>query len=1174
MLNFIKEKCYFSLFVLLFLCSTVCDINAQRKQNIALRRAVHHSNAVNFDATGHLVTDGIYTASSFIPHVYKDQHGDSPSGETPDFAFDGKSSTKWLSFHPTSWLQVQLAEGKSFAIAGYTIISGDDAPERDPKNWTVEGSTDGVNYTVLDKREDQKFGARKESKKYQVANQGTYSYFRLNITSNNGDRSRVQLTEWSIFDKDGKPGISSPEDDGIFDSRWISASNKDEWVYVDLGASSRIDEVVFHWGNARHAVDYSIQISDDAKNWSDAYSQKKGSGGKETCSINRKARYVRLYCKQSAGNDFSLIEMEVMGSNSLKYNIGSMPKALPDGTQYLRGGNWRLQRASEVKVGARTSQMSLTERASEIEGIGKALAQAGYDDSGWLPAIVPGTVLTSFLTAGAIPDPNYSDWQTQISDSYFTTDFWYRNKFEIPAGQKGKTTWLNFDAINWKADVYFNGSFLGKIEGAFMRGNFDITKLANYGGDNYLAVFIHKNQTPGPVTIQTLENPGKNGGVLGADNPTIHASVGWDWVPTIRGRNTGVYNDVYLSYTQDAKLQDPWIIVDLDTENKDFSKASLTVKTELVNAQSKPVNVVVKGKIQPGNISFESSPVTLQGSEVKEVDIAKDLIMKNPRLWWPVTYGEPFLYTAELTAYVDGKQSDKKEFRFGVREYTYDKERPMTIYCNGTRIVCRGGNWGMDDSNLAATEEDYDIKVRLHAEANLTMIRNWVGMTGNEAFYHACDKYGVLIWDDFWLANPGDGPNPDDEDLFMRNAIDKIKRNRYHAAVALYCGRNEGDPPRTLNAALDAATLKYDGTRYYIPHSAAGNVSGFGPYTVQDSEWYYRNTGRTLHSERGMPNVPSLESMQKFLPVEHQWPIDVVWGLHDFTMDGAQGGKNFMNKMQRYGSFNDLPSFVRYAQMVNYEGHKSMFEAVYTNRANGMLMWMSQSAWPSMVWQTYDYYYDTNGGYFGLKKANQPLNAIFNPATKEIVLVNATPDERKDLTIKVNIFDLKGKPVRSDVLKENIEADGRRVISKVDTTALIGIVFIKTHILDKQGKELADNFTWINASDRYKYSEMSTLSQAQLKASYKAAGKTKAGEVEYQMTIVNTGDVPAVMVRVKTMADKTNEQLLPVYYQDNYFSLMPGESKTISITFDEKYLKGSKPVFYIEGWNNLVNKVL
>ena len=1155
-----KHRIYFIPFVTLlfplFILGCASD-NSIEKRNIALRRAVYQSSALNFNATGHLVTDGIFTVSKQKKHQFKSQHSDSPSGEGSDAAFDGKANTKWLTFKNSAWLQIQFGDDNALKADYYKIISGNDSPSRDPKDWVLEGSDDGEVFVEIDKVSNEVFKDRREEKSYKISNPGKYKYYRLNILSNNGD-TRTQLSEWDLIGGNGESIIERFDEEKIVDSRWISSSNKEEWLYVDLGTVSKLDGIVLFWNQQDWASAYDIQLSDNAKDWETVYTQTTGEGGTESCAINhKKARYVRLLCKSGPGERFSLIEMEVYGSNNLNYQLPPIPKPLADGTQYLKNGNWRLQRASEVETQD-----------------GTVISKAGFDDKTWLPAKVPGTVLRSYLLAGAIPDPDYGDQQVQISDSYFTANFWYRNTFKIPASKKGETTWLNFDAINWKADVYFNGQHLGRIDGAFIRGRFDISKLANYGEDNYVAVLIHKNDNPGTITLQTLDSPGKNGGLLGADNPTIHASVGWDWVPTIRGRNIGIYNEVYLSYTRDVQIRDPWIVVSnlKDIKEETASSADISVRTELHNPSAETREVVIKGLIQPGELTFESSPIKLLPNETREINV-NELTMQNPQLWWPVTYGGQFLYSAKLSAYSNGEYTDSKEFKFGIREITYDTITPFTVYCNGTRIVCRGGNWGMDDSNLANTEEDYDIKVRLHAEANLTMIRNWVGMTGHEAFYHACDRHGVLIWDDFWLANPGDGPNPNDEAMFMQNVRDKIKRNRHHAALALYCGRNEGMPPHTLDVAFDETVKELDGTRHYIPHSAAGVVSGWGPYSIQDSEYYFRNTGNTLHSERGMPNIPALESMVKFLPPEHQWPIDEVWGIHDFTMNGAQGGRSFMNKMRRYGDFDDLASFVRFAQLVNFEGHKSLFEAIHTNRANGMLMWMSQSAWPSMVWQTYDYYYDTNGGYFGLKKGNQPINAIFNFATHDIVLVNATAWKRENLKVQVDVFSVQGKLLKTITQTESIKADDQRIIARLDLSEFSDVVFVKTHVFDNQGTELADNFTWINAAEKYKYASISTLPEADLMISYKSEGTSKSGENTYRVMVRNAGDSPALMIRVKTMNDKINELVLPVYYQDNYFSLMPGESKSISITLDKKQLKGSNPSFYVEGWNKRTTKI-
>ncbi|MCL2152144.1 MAG: CIA30 family protein [Oscillospiraceae bacterium] len=944
--------------------------------------------------------------------------------------------------------------------------------------------------------------------------------------------------------------------DGIIDSatnfasNWTSRGSSNESVYIDLGAASKIDKVVTYWG-ANYARTYDIQVSNDAKSWVTIASNDAGAGGITTDTFDETtARYVRLFAKTSSGTNFIVKEIEVYGVNYLTYSVGDLPAPLADGTQYLRGGAWKVQKASEVTA------------------TGAELTAGFYDDSSWLPATVPGTVLTSYLKAGALPDPNISDQQLQISDSFFTADYWYRDSFVIPASREGHKVWLNFDAINWKADIYFNGENIGRIDGAFLRGKFDVTRLVNYGEENYLAVYIIRNANPGNVTVQTESSAGGNGGTLGQDNPTIHASIGWDWVPTIRGRNIGIYQDVFITYDQDVQLLDPWAVTKLDLVNKDFSTADIFIKTDVKNTTEAVVEAIISGTIQPGNLSF-SKTVELAAGESKSVDFDK-LIMDNPALWWPNTYGDQPLYTADLSLAVAGVQLDHKSFKFGVREYSYDPGSTttrLTIYCNGTRVEGRGGNWGMDDSNLAATDEDYDIKVRLHAEANLTMIRNWVGMTHGRAFYDACDKYGIMIWDDFWLANPSDGPVPNDNAMFLNNAQDKIKRNRYHAALALYCGRNEGNPPTALNTGLINYTTSLDGTRIYIPHSATMPVSGNGPYTVQDPVYYFGAAPMTLHSERGLPNIPALESMKAMLTPDHYWPRDVVWGIHDFTTGSAQNGNKFMTEMRRYADFNSLEEFVRIAQMVNYDNHKALFAATLAAQGNGMLMWMSQSAWPSMVWQTYDYYYDTNAGYFGLKHGNQPINAIWDPRNDDLILINATPNAHEGLQAVVEVFDIGGVLTRKDTFTADIEADGKVIVGKVKFPAYTtDIKFVRTYVFDKDGAQIAEDFSWTNTKTYQNYAALNRMPKTFVKAEVQEL-ETVSGIVTAKVLLSNDTLTPALMVRLKTLIGSTDELVLPVYYDDNYVSLMPGESKVISLEFDAKRLNGEAANFAVEGWN-------
>jgi hypothetical protein len=792
--------------------------------------------------------------------------------------------------------------------------------------------------------------------------------------------------------------------------------------------------------------------------------------------------------------------------------------------------NWKLQRASEV------SQM------------GEALSKK-FDDSNWIPATVPGTVLVSYLNNGAIPDPNFGDNQFQISDEFFTADFWYRTHFTVPADRQGKRIWLNFNNINWKADVWFNGVQAGRIEGAFIRGKFDITEFVQYGGDNCLAVYIHKNDNPGSPKAKTMEETGPNGGVLGADNPTIHASIGWDWVPTIRGRNIGIYGDVFLSYSGAVTLNDPWVETKLEP---DFSKATLIYRAEVANATDKELTAAVRCAVGPVK-GVKTVTVPANGSAQAEILMTMD----NPRLWWPNRYGEQYLYAGESSVEADGAVSDRKEFNVGIREIRRSTEGVLKLFVNGARIFCSGGNWGMDESMLRLDAEGYDIRVRLHKEAGFTMIRNWVGQTGNKYFYRACDKYGILIFDDFWLANPGDGPVPNDEGMFMANAADKIKWVRKHPSVAFYCGRNEGNPPESLDNALREAVAEYDGSRGYFSHSADGQMSGWGPYNVKGPEFYFENSGENFHTERGMPNIPAAESIRRMMPEEYLWPIpNPMWGLHDFTTGSAQGGASFLEQMKLYGEYNSFEEFVRIAQMVNYENHKALFEAPLTRKGNAMLMWMSQPAWPSMVWQTYDYYFDTNAGYFGAKTANQTVSAIYHPQVNGIVVTNNSGRDYTGLVLEGKVYSLRGSLLREVSVPFDLPPDS--VWDAMADVVRDDAMFIKLRVKDGSGGLISENFYW--AGNR---GELQTLDKVTLQAT--VGGKT--------VRVRNPDGTPALLIRVKILTDATGRQVLPAYYSDNYFSLMPGEEKTVAAEFDDKYLLGEKAEFFVEGWNIFPAKI-
>lgn len=958
-----------------------------------------------------------------------------------------------------------------------------------------------------------------------------------------------------------------------FNSVWQSASSGKEWVYVDLGTPTEYDKVVLHW--LTKATEGQLQSSNDAKTWKQIAALPGGKERKDVIKLDKaeKSRYVRLVLNRSESDSpYQLSEFEIYGKGGLI----PQPKAIPDrigNRQYLSGGSWKLQRASLVSRS------------------GEDLSKPGYKDEDWVPATVPGTVLSSYLNIGAIPDPNFADNQLQISESFFLSDFWYRNEFvvEYPV----EYAFLNFDGINWKANVYLNGRKIGRIDGAFMRGKFDVSDLL-VQGKNAIAVQIIKNAHPGAVKEQTAYSTDQNGGIPGADNPTFHASIGWDWIPTIRGRNIGIWNDVFLSYHGAVTMEDPFVRTELPLP--DTTSADVFVEVTLKNHSSSQVAGLLKGRY--GDASFEA-PVTLAGHEEQLVKLDANQIpalhLRNPKLWWPKGYGEPHLYDVNLNFEVNGEVTDELKFKSGVRQMTYSEDeytpsggmpmgtfgisqpKRLSLYINGRRFIGFGGNWGFGESNLNYRKREYDIAVAYHADMNFTMIRNWVGQIGDEEFYDACDRHGVMVWQDFWLANPVDGPNPYDVTMFNNNALDYVKRIRNHPSIAIYVGRNEGNPPKEIDDYLRGMVAKEHDGLYYISNSAMGVVSGGGPYRALPIESYFQTYGHDkFHSERGMPNVMNYESMLRAFGTNNMEPVSTLatpnfmYGLHDYTLGGtskasAQAAESFNEMMrQAFGQPKDAKQFAEWAQWINYNGYRAIFEGRSEHR-RGMLLWMSHPAWPSMVWQTYDYYFDPTAAYFACKKATESIHIQWNPVRDDIEVVNYHAHDLTGLQAKAYLINQDGSIQWEKTLQLDIQEDQTVACFPLEMpSTLSDTYFIKLQLVDLDGNLLSDNFYW-RGKEEGNYRSLLMLPKTEVEQ--KISMVNNDDEWLLQATLRNNSQVPALMLRLKMQGKDTGRQLLPVFYSDNYFSLLPREEKTVSIRFSDRDTHGETPLLVVTGFN-------
>jgi hypothetical protein len=1138
--------------------------DATTYRNLALKRPAYHSSSYDYNLTAQLVTDGIKdtrlpswmaTATSSRGLIGRDER---------EVIVDHAPTSAEELRGPRAWVQVQIGGSESVpsvdrvdlivlvrghvsaADLSFAVSASDDG-----RVWKTVGSVTSPQLApTAGYPPDFVSSGQLFTPSIRLNSEVSSRFYRIECGDSHPPEEHGPGVMWSLgeakfFHSDQRVEVGGPYD---FTSAWMSEGLGEEWVYVDLGARCQFDRITLSW--ICRAAEGIVQVSDDTEHWHDLQALT-GTGLVDDIKLASpvQGRYVRVWMtRPSSPFGYILSEVEVYGRGGSIAQAHPAPPPDADGKLRLAGGRWRLQRDSLTK------------------GTGETLSKAGFKDDDWVVATVPGTVLTSYLNVGAIPDPNYGQNQLYISDTFFYADFWYRTEFEASELSKGKLAWLNFDGINWKAEVYLNGEKLGRIEGGFMRGRFDVTSKLLRGQPNALAVRIEKNATPGSVKQKTIESPAKNGGALGADNPTFHASIGWDWIPTIRGRNIGIWDEVSLTVSGPVTIENPFVSTTLPLP--DTSQADVAIEVELVNYQSKRVEGTLRGRF--GDAQFEQ-PVTLAGgarSTVK-LDSSKHptLHLKNPQLWWPAGYGDPHLYPVELTFEVRGHGvSDRKTMQAGVRQMSASEEGDaLKLWVNGRRFVARGGNWGFSESMLRFRAREYDAALRYHREMNFTMVRNWVGQIGGDAFYEACDRHGIMVWQDFWLANPWDGPEPDDNAMFLANAKDLLLRIRNHPSIGIYCGRNEGFPPPPLEQGLRALLTDLHPGLHYIPSSADVVVSGHGPYRAMPLDFYFtEGADSKLHSEMGCPNVPSIESVRATMPDNEIWPRGLDWALHDYCLQGAQAAASFNSTIDHgYGGADNLEDWIALAQFLDYELYRAMFEGQSKYRM-GLLLWMSHSCWPSFVWTTYDYYLEAGAAYFGSKKGSEPLHIQWNRSSETIEVVNYSAGNQKGLTASVEVLNLDGSKVwQKSASLDSVEDSTNACILMEYPAGLTPVHFVRLAL--QRGSEVFSTNFYLRSVEEGNYRAIRTLPKVRLQAG--TTSERQGAIWRLRTEVSNPTSNPALMVRLKAVREKTRDRILPAIYSDNYIELMPGERRVIETELNHADTRGESPQIEIGGFN-------
>ena len=870
--------------------------------------------------------------------------------------------------------------------------------------------------------------------------------------------------------------------------------------------------------------------------------------------------------------------------------------------------------------------------ANKVNETGELPFKKEYNVKSWYNATVPGTVLTTLVNEGVYPDPYIGLNNVQIPDTLCNTDWWYRVELNIPKERKSERITLILNGINYRAEIWFNQKRLGIISGAFIRGQFDVTALAKYDEPNVLAIRIIPPNNPGIAHEQSLKaGMGRNGGLLCLDGPTFFASEGWDWIPGIKDRNIGIWQDVRLKFHGNVMIGDPQIVTDLPLP--DTSKVDLKIKIPVTNYLSTSQRVKVEININHLNVE---KTVSLKPNEETIVTFAPSefpqLTMNNPKLWWPNGYGQQNLYRAKFKAKNSDGSEDIKTVRFGVREYDYqllvssqEKEKVdiefnptaayqdgnpvfdqvnvvqidvkgstnyissllcktdapgiklakntaspyMVLKVNGVKVFCKGGNWGMEDAMKRISRERMESAFKLHKAQNFNMIRNWTGQSTEEVLFELSDEYGIMVFNDFWMSTTDYNLPPADYRLFMTNVKDAVRRFRNHPSIAIWCARNEGFAPEGLELLLTDMLVKEDGTRHYLGSSIKLNTAESGPWESHDPNQYSDPKSKLFpqgfKTEMGTASFPTYHTALKFIEKEDLWPIGDVWNYHDWHVNIWPGFEIFQQRVDTlYGKSENAEEFLGWAQLENLRAWKYMSEASVSNLWNnttGFLYWMSHPAWYSTVWQTYTYDLETTGAYYGAMKACEPIHIQMSPTLKTIKVVNVS-QKNHELIAKYALFTLEGKAIKSETKIVEVATNTLADCFDISSVQLPEnkLSLLRLTLSDKTGKLISTNDYWLQGKGCSNFQSLKNIGNVAVKIQAIKSEKDNS----YSIQIKNNSRNLALGVKLNLRNATTKEYVLPAFFSDGFFTMLPNEVKTIQLT-DCKDLKGYEIV--IEGLN-------
>jgi exo-1,4-beta-D-glucosaminidase len=827
---------------------------------------------------------------------------------------------------------------------------------------------------------------------------------------------------------------------------------------------------------------------------------------------------------------------------------------------------------------------------------GDKISAAGFEAGRWHHTDIPATVVGVLVTDKTYPDPNYGTNLKNFPGFYsaedkifsnvdmppgspFACSWLFRTEFTVPAGGAGKTDWLHFNGINYRANVWLNGQKVADakyVAGTYRTFEFNVTKLLKRGERNALAVEVFA--------------PGKD-----------DLGITWvDWNPTPPDKNMGIWKEVFLTQSASVSVRNPFVSSKLGAN---YKSAALTVTADLQNSSEHAVRGVLRAEIDGTKVS---QPVQLAAGETKTVRFSPSkfavLKLTHPHLWWPYAMGEPYLYSASISFEVAAHVSDSATTNFGIREVTSElTDKGFRLFkINGRNVLIRGAAWA-PDLLFRWVPGRLDAHLSYVRDMGLNTIR-LEGRLDREEFYEKTDRLGILVMPGWTCCDAWErwkDWHADQRDIAAASLKSQVRILRQHASVFVWLNGSDGPPPADVESMYLGILkdLEWPNPALSSASETATTVSGgsgvkmTGPYEYVPPVYWLTDKdaggahGYNTETSPG-PAIPPRASLERFIPKDHLWPIDEVWNFHAgkerfTTINVFADGLN-----RRYGQTSSLDDFERKSQAVSYDGQRAMFEAYARNKytSTGVIQWMLNNAWPSLIWHLYDYYMVPAGGYYGTKKACEPVHVQYSYDNNSVAVINSTYEPLTGVKVTAKIYNLDASEKGTKEATLDLAPDSSTTAFELPKVqGLSNTYFLRLQLQDHAGELVSDNFYWLSTkadaldwknrqdtvyTPQAEFGDLTGLaSLPEVKLDVTSSSKTDATKNTTRVTVKNLDNSIAFMVHLRATRNKGGKDITPILWEDNYFSLLPGEQREVTATYSSSALAGDSAVLEVEGFN-------